>query len=221
MAEARGDYIAMLDQDDLWMPGHLEEAVAVLEDEPSIGLVHANIQILDGPSCCPSPPAWKQSDDVFVTLLLRRAHIPCLTVVFRRSLVDRVGSFDPAFSRLGNDDRDMWLRISKVTGVRHLDSLHGTWRRHGGNQSCEKGKLQRGQFLLVDRHAVGTHRRLRAGAIAAIHAEMAYGLLHHDGSRWRALSAYVKAISRYPLSAEAWKGAATALLALPSRHRVD
>ena len=221
MAEARGDYVAMLDQDDLWAPRHLEEAVAVLENEPTIGLVHANIQVLDGVLRPSSPPPWRQSDDVFVTLLLRRAHIPCLTVVFRRSLIDQVGGFDPAFSRLGNDDRDMWLRISKVTGVRHLDSLHGAWRRHSGNQSREKGKLQQGQFLLVDRHAVGAHRHLRSRAIAAIHAEMGYGLLHHDRVRWRALAEYAKAICRYPLFVDAWKGAATSLLALPNRQRTN
>ena len=219
MAEAHGDYIAMLDQDDLWAPRHLEEAVAALENEPAIGLVHANIQVLDGVLRPSSPPPWRQSDDVFVQLLLRRAHIPCLTVVFRRSLVDRVGGFDPTFSRLGNDDRDMWLRISKVAGVRHLDSIHGAWRRHGGNQSRDKGKLQRGQFLLVDRHAVGPHRHLRARAIAAIHAEMGYGLLHHDGVPWQAAAAYAKAICRYPLLVDAWKGAAASLLALPRRRR--
>ncbi|HEY3521249.1 MAG TPA: glycosyltransferase [Rhodanobacteraceae bacterium] len=221
IAEARGDYIAMLDQDDLWEPRHLEEAVAVLEKEPSIGLVHANIQVLDGILRSSSPPPWRRSDDVFVRLLLRRAHIPCLTVVFRRSLVERVGGFDPAFFKLGNDDRDMWLRISKVAGVRHLDSLHGAWRRHGGNQSRDRKKLQEGQFLLVERHAVGPHRRLRGRAIAAIHAELGYDLLHHEGAPWPALVAYVKAICRYPLFAGAWKGAATSLLALPHRRRAN
>ncbi|MGH8213159.1 MAG: glycosyltransferase family 2 protein [Rhodanobacteraceae bacterium] len=219
MAEARGDYIAMLDQDDLWAPRHLEEAVAVLENEPSIGLVHANIQVLDGVLHPTSPPPWRQADDVFVRLLLRRAHIPCLTVVFRRSLVERVGGFDPAFFKLGNDDRDMWLRISRVAGVRHLESLHGAWRRHGGNQSRDKKKLQAGQFLLVDRHAVGPHRHLRARARAAIHAEMGYDLLHSDGVRWRALVAYIKAIYRYPFFLGAWKGLANSLFASPPRSR--
>ena len=217
IAEARGQYIAMLDQDDVWAPMHLEESVAVLEREPSVGLVHANIQVLDGAVQPHRPPP--RSGDVFVDLLLRRTHIACLTVVFRRSLIDRVGGFDPAFYRFGNDDRDMWLRISKIAGVRRLEAVHGSWRRHDANQSRDSDRMQRGQFLLVDRHAVGPHRHLRKRAMAAVHAERGYEQLHRDRARWAALASYARALYLHPFFIEAWKGATSSILGLGERHR--
>lgn len=227
---ARGSYIAMLDQDDVWTPAHLAEAIAVLESDPSVGLVHANIRILedrilddgtlDNILHPPMPRSWLPSDDVFVRILLRQAHIPCLTVVFRRSLVELIGGFAPEFFRLGNDDRDMWLRISKIAGVRYIDSVHGCWRRHGNNQSGNFEKMRKGQFLLVERHAVGPHRALRNRAIAAVYAEMAYEQLHSDGARLAALLSYSRALCRYPFQMEAWKGAARALVGLRDQFHV-
>ncbi len=218
MAAARGTYIAMLDQDDVWTPVHLAEAVAVLEREPSVGLVHADIQVLHGGRRPSKSLQWRKPEDAFINLLLRRAHIACLSVVFRRSLVDVVGGFDPAFGRLGNDDRDMWLRIAKVAQLRYLDSLHGSWRRHAGNQSGDWERMRKGQLLLVERHAVGPHRHLRNRAIAAIHAETGYIQFHRSGSRREALGSYARSLCRYPFIAEAWKGAANALLGRKSRQ---
>lgn len=218
MASARGCYIALLDQDDLWMPMHLAEAVAILEGEASVGLVHANIQILEGSadsfkfSPRPASSQWRESDDAFTTLLLRRAHIACLTAVFRHSLVDSLGGFDPSFYRLGNDDRDMWMRIAKVADIRYLDSIHGAWRRHDENQSGNYERMQKGQLLLVDRHATGSHRYLRNRAMAAIYAEAGYDELYRNGSRGKALVSYARALLRYPFSANTWKGMANALI---------
>lgn len=222
MAAAHGRYIAMLDQDDLWTPLHLAEAVAVLEGDPSVGLVHANIQILewnaDSFRLSPRPMSsiWRDSGDAFTTLLLRRAHIACLTTVFRRSLVDSLGGFDPSFYRLGNDDRDMWLRISKIAGIRYLDSIHGAWRRHDDNQSGNYERMQEGQFLLVDRHAVGPDRHLRNRAMAAIYAETGYDQLHREGSRGKAAVSYVRALYHYPFSVNTWKGLVNAMVGLLS-----
>lgn len=218
IAAARGDYIAMLDQDDIWKPLHLAEAVAVLQREPSIGLVHAKFESFDSVVHPARPRSWLPSDDVFTKLLLRRGHIACLTVVFRRSLIDVVGGFDPAFFRLGNDDRDMWLRIAKVTGVRYIDSLHARWRRHKNNQSSDYQKMRQGQLLLVERYAVGAYSSLRNQALAAVDAEMGFALLESGGSRLQALISYTRALRHEPFRIGTWKGAARALLG-PRRER--
>ena len=40
LEHATGEYIAPLDDDDMWVPWHLEECVSILENQPDVGLVH-------------------------------------------------------------------------------------------------------------------------------------------------------------------------------------
>ncbi|SCZ55912.1 glycosyltransferase family 2 protein [Thiohalomonas denitrificans] len=46
---AQGQYIAFLDSDDLWLPGHLQKAVAVLDEVPGIDLIFGNLLVFDQP----------------------------------------------------------------------------------------------------------------------------------------------------------------------------
>ncbi|WP_303904051.1 glycosyltransferase family 2 protein [Thiohalomonas denitrificans] len=46
---AKGPYIAFLDSDDLWLPGHLQKAIAVLEEVPEIDLIFGNLLVFNQP----------------------------------------------------------------------------------------------------------------------------------------------------------------------------
>src|SRR5258708_1857585 len=47
IAQAHGEYLALLDADDKWLPCRLEEGVEILDADASIGLVHGNITYMD------------------------------------------------------------------------------------------------------------------------------------------------------------------------------
>jgi glycosyltransferase involved in cell wall biosynthesis len=47
ISHAKGEYIAILDQDDLWEPDKLEKQVAFLEKHPDIGLLSSNLRLID------------------------------------------------------------------------------------------------------------------------------------------------------------------------------
>src|SRR4030042_587586 len=44
---AKGDYIAFLDDDDIWVPHKLEKQVAFMDSNPNIGLVHTITEVID------------------------------------------------------------------------------------------------------------------------------------------------------------------------------
>lgn len=47
-AEGRGEFIALLDSDDIWLPWKLEAQVAVLRSHPDIGMVWTDMSAIDG-----------------------------------------------------------------------------------------------------------------------------------------------------------------------------
>lgn len=213
IAVARGRYLALLDADDVWLPGHLAESVDALEQDVSIGLVHANVRFIDsGSRVYGDVPkrVWRIGDDAFIEILLRRRNVACPTAVFRRSVIDEVGTFDPVFNRLGCEDRDLWLRIAQVSGLRYIDAVHAHYRTHDANMSSRIDKMQRARLLLVERYT-GGNRGLRRRAVAAVHNSSGDELLC-AGDRRHALVAYLRALAWRPGMRKAWWGVACCLL---------
>ncbi len=147
---ARGEYVALLDSDDLWEPEHLAAQLAVLESDPSIDMVYADARIFgDVPEegrtvmeLCPS-----EGEVTFERLVMRQAtvHI-CVSLVRRRALLD-AGLFDPAFR--GTEDIDMWLRIVRRGGrIAYQKRVLGRYRRHADSLSADRVRMIEG-FLAV------------------------------------------------------------------------
>src|SRR5215468_6756734 len=68
LAVARGEYLALLDADDVWLSHHLADSVARLDRDPGVALVHADIERIDadGNSLGRSPRFWNTlRDDPF------------------------------------------------------------------------------------------------------------------------------------------------------------
>jgi glycosyltransferase involved in cell wall biosynthesis len=200
MQLARGKYFALLDADDVWLPQHLAASVHALESEPAVGLVHANIERIDaqGNALHVPPRYWREHDDAFARLFLRDEHVSCPTTVFRRELIDRLGGFDMRFNRLGCEDRDLWLRIAAVCGLRFLPDVHARYRQHGANMSSNVRKMQCARLLLVDKFSETPQGRpLRRAALAAVHVGIGDELLN-AGRRFSAFGAYAQALTRQP-----------------------
>jgi len=118
IALARGEYISMLDSDDMWLPGYLEVMAAALDSDPTAGLAYTDAWVLDEPTGrirrttmmhYQRPPADPPADsERFLRLLLDRNFV-YTSVTVRKSVLDAVGGFD---ERLWTgEDWELWLRI--------------------------------------------------------------------------------------------------------------
>jgi GT2 family glycosyltransferase len=105
---ARGEFIAFLNHDDLYLPRHLANAVGLLR-EAEADLVFARRYSVDGPEAPPSlrPPVGRfQYDPGF--------SVPASCWVFRRGLVDEIGPWRPAAELYNYPSQDWLFRVFKA-----------------------------------------------------------------------------------------------------------
>jgi GT2 family glycosyltransferase len=218
IAVARGRYIAILDPCEVWLPGHIEACVTLLEHDSGIGLVHANSQALDSQGYrVGTAPHWgrraREGRDPYAEILLGKQHIAGSTAVFRRSIIDAIGPFDALFNHAGCDDRDMWLRIAEVAGVVHIEEVHALYRISADSGGANQDLVWHARRQLVAKHVARPRGRpLHRRALAAIDAARGRELAT-EGPLLAALAAFVRAIARDPLRADAWGGLIRRVLA--------
>lgn len=125
---SRGDYVTFLDDDDLRLPGSLDEQVELLEADRQAGLVYGQA-ICGDQQGEPTSHVYAREypqGDIFWPLLSQN-FIPCGSAVFRRSCLERVGLLDDGLH--GIDDWDLWVRIAELYRVIALQKPVMIWRR--------------------------------------------------------------------------------------------
>lgn len=122
-------YLGFLDDDDWRLPGSLEKQVEILDKHPNVGLVYGQYlladqagQILNEP---PQPEVCEEGDLFWKLLVSNR--FGCLTAVFRKECILRVGLLDTNFP--GSDDWDLWVRIAELYPIAALKEPVAVWRK--------------------------------------------------------------------------------------------
>ncbi len=140
LAQSKGQYIARMDADDLCEPTRLEEQIAYMERSPQLGLVGSWYVIIaeDG-----RPLVRKRlpTGTCLQHSLLEGNPFCHGSVMFRRDVVERVGSYRTEF--LYAQDYDLWLRISEHYGVDNIPKFLYSWRLRHGNVATSKRWLQK------------------------------------------------------------------------------
>jgi len=143
IAAAKGDYLAFIDADDMWMPNKLEQEVSLLEESKGIGLVFTSYRACIGEKVTDEVVSVDRQklDGNLLSFeeLLKRSFIAPSAIVVRKEIMQQVGPFDSSFKMC--TDYDMWLRISQITNIAYIDEPLMIYRIHPWQISTKDKKL--------------------------------------------------------------------------------
>jgi glycosyltransferase involved in cell wall biosynthesis len=134
ISEARGEFIARMDADDVTLPGRFGVQLAFLRENPSYAAVGSQfVEVCaHGKTGRRSHLPRRLRNKPWPPLFTRMAHP---TVMFRKDSVQDVGGYRADF--LHAEDQDLWLRLLKVAQVGNLKQVFLKYRKHSNQVSVE------------------------------------------------------------------------------------
>ncbi|MEM7756711.1 MAG: glycosyltransferase family A protein [Cyanobacteria bacterium P01_A01_bin.40] len=135
LATARGEYIAFLDQDDVFLPHKLASQVDLLERDPNLGMVNSGWQITNeqGELQAAVEP-WKQIPDLTAANIIIWKPVFLGAILFRRSWVDRVVGFNTTLQQ--TPDVDLVMRLAMIgCPAAWVEQTTVQYRQHEANAS--------------------------------------------------------------------------------------
>lgn len=144
---AKGEYIAPLDNDDIWLDKNkLEEQVRFLDQNKEYALISTQMKYINSEGkIVGNPRCYKTTDfEIKKNLLLRNQFIQS-GILFRKDVALEVGGYNEKYNVW--EDYDLWLRMGKHHRMANLNKYSTGYRIHPGSIS-QKKKLSNMILLL-------------------------------------------------------------------------
>lgn len=146
LANAKGEYIAFLDSDDIWLPEKLEKQIELFQQYPEASVVCGPTKLWYGWSGDPRDAVLDsileivreynrlyKPGDLLKQLLLNRARTPATcSVLIRRSLLRKVGGFEDQFKGL-YEDQVFFSKVYLKANIFVCSDYWDLYRQHSEN----------------------------------------------------------------------------------------
>jgi glycosyltransferase involved in cell wall biosynthesis len=154
IASGSGQYIAILDADDLWRPMKLERQLAVFQSaDTSLGIVSSDFQIIDEHGTMRDPTVYNYCRDITPStrdlLVLGNVVSGGSAALIRRECFERCGGFDESLSAC--EDWEMWHRIAAHYSIRILREPLVLVRRHSQSMQGDTPRMLRNRIEVFRR----------------------------------------------------------------------
>lgn len=170
LERARGEWIAFLDHDDIWLPRKLKSQLEVAR-QTGTGVVHCDWRAVDeNGDAMPalfqiSEQQWWRgaSGGVYPwvcmphpTQFLRNPIISMSVPLIQTELLRKAGGFDAAL--VPSDDWDLWIRLSQMTNWAFVSQILVHYVCHENQQHRDNAVAYRSWLRLCRKHPVSARR---------------------------------------------------------------
>jgi glycosyltransferase involved in cell wall biosynthesis len=159
---ARGDFVTLLDDDDIWLPNNIGAQLELFEQHPEYGAVHAQSQLVNydkTPFGDPVPAGPLASGWIFEELLTYWPQVG--TIVTRTAVAREVGDLDPTLS--GDTDWDWLLRVARRHPIGRVEQPVLLFRQRGTAEEELSWRRFPAMVRIFHRHtkSLGVVKRLK------------------------------------------------------------
>ncbi len=210
---SHGEYVAILDADDLWLPTKLEKQLALIRAHPDAGLFYTgHIRIehdgsehlsrrLAGSNTLPCGKIFER--------LFEMNCVPASSAVIPRRVLDQVGVFNPDCKNA--QDWELWLRIAHDYEVWAVQEPLIKFREVPGSLSENRERLHATVLGIIEAarkrcesHPPHVTPKMYRDKVIDTHLKFARGLVKRKQPK-RAREFVMKAFAFNPLSPRVWR----------------
>lgn len=222
---ARGEWIAFLDADDVWLPDSLQSRWKVVERETQAEWISADVWLCDEGGSILAKTGHFESGEIARKILyngfpaeetvklvkpvrefLRSSLAWTGAVMAKRSLLLRVGGFDLNLKRA--EDMHLWIRLARETDYFFVPKPVALYRQHIRSISRENAPPESwsitAYLMLMKLPEFKPYLDLARRRVAYFHSQNAY--YHRGRGEMReAFNSALASVWHSPLSGEYWK----------------
>ncbi len=148
--EAKGEYVAFLDADDLWMPNKLESQLAVFSNDKDVSAVQCGVYYVNNDlEVLSVRPCFKSKDVLLETLLFQNLPGLMSTLIVKREVFEKIGFLDTKLVIL--EDWELAIRLSRFCNFKNVEEPLALYRQFPGNRSKDLSIHIEPGFIVLER----------------------------------------------------------------------
>ena len=201
LREARGEFIAFLDSDDLWLPQKLQLQIASLRRRASRRWSYTRFTLVDAtgrPSSPRNVKHWAAPDGWIMEKILTEETVIALpSVIVSRQFLEAQAGFDEELVMC--EDDELWLRLATHSEIDSIDEPLTLVRRHGQHSGSDVTAWRDRGRVFEKALRAGVESRHQA-MLRRLRAQMACGLARSQAASGGRLSVLGTLFSSVPYS---------------------
>ncbi len=198
---SKGEYIAFLDADDIWLPDNLSEKITFLEHHQDCGLVHGDTQVINEKSekqkiIYQGKSGWILDD----LLLWNGCCIPApSSILIQRNIIKKTGNWDPQLSTAA--DQEFFFRVAKNFKIGRIPKVLSLYREHTENMHLNIDRLEKEYILTyikAEKYGLFKSYIFKKKCFSNLYFIIAGSWWVNENNKVRGIYFIVKALLTYP-----------------------